>query len=172
MISWVVGNKHQLLRFFSQINEQKSIEFSSLKKPFDFFESNSGKVRLSIATYRNISRKYEFFLYDGDYIDKKFLWLRIFEVTGAEANQTNSSEISFENLTSMAYLQNHYEIVNRKEFLNISMKIGINFENLKKMNEGEKYTDVLKLDFDLSQGNPGNISIDFQANLRIDEVIL
>ena len=146
------------------------MNFIFVKKPFDFFESNSGKVRLSISTYRNVSRKYEFFLYDGDYIDKKFLWLRIFEVTGAESNQMNSSEISFENLTAMGYLQNRYEIV--KEFMNISLKIGINLEKLRKMKEGDKYTDLLRLDFDLSPRNSGNISIDFHANLRIDEVIL
>ena len=125
-------------------------------------------MHFSFQSTKNFTRRYEFFLYDGEYIDRKLLWLRLQD---GSCTSINSTSILCTQVKGNGIFQNHYEIQQKKPFDDINLTITVNIDEMKEMADPEKYINDFRMTFDLSP-NPENISISFQASVQIDEVYI
>jgi len=132
----------------------------------DFFDSTNGKARFAIMNSRNITHRLEIYLYDGEYIDGKFLWFRFFDITGSGDNVETNSSILIENLTAIAYFHSKYEIIKRQEIENISLFLEVSPLNVGDGNYNEK---DLNVKIEIFSNNAS--SLWFESEMKIDEVM-
>lgn len=131
-----------------------------LKKLLGFLDSTTGKTRMGVASARNVSYRMEIGLYDGDYIDGKFLGLRLFELASSAELEESENSVLIHNLRCYAYHQERFELTRKDEIWNISLLLELTKNDPQAIN----------VKIELLSNNA--TSFWFEAEYKIDEVFL
>lgn len=125
---------------------------------------------------RNSSKKYEFSLYDGEYLDHKFLWLPLFENISNFSCNCSKTLISCENLTALAYFHENFVNTQRKELKNVSFELEIGSKDEILLEKQAKDAEIQEIDvknliFLRFRMKSAENSLDLQGEMAIDTVI-
>ena len=89
---------------------------------------------MGVASARNVSYRMEIGLYDGDYIDGKFLGLRLFELSSSADIEESETSVLIRNLKCYAFFQDKFELMQKDEIWNISLLVELTKNDLQAIN--------------------------------------